>query len=277
MTWDDFARNEKAVSGVAAVLMHVLFFALLVFGVTWQKTPEEQASMVELWAALPPVKSEPAPAPELKPEPQPEPPPPPPRVKPEPKPEPVKPPPPKPEVKAAAKPDIALREKQERELKERQRLEQEKKAKDEQAKRERAEKEKADAKRREEERAREQREAEAKRAVAEQAEAQRKLAAAQAAAARALNEKYVSLIQNHVKRQIVEPPNLQGNPQVEFDVTLIPGGEVLNVRLRRSSGVSAYDEAVERAIRKASPLPLPPDPALFQQFRELHLRIRPKE
>ena len=80
-----------------------------------------------------------------------------------------------------------------------------------------------------------------------------------------------------MKRYIVEPPNLQGNPQVEFDVVLIPGGEVLNVKLRRSSGVPAYDEAVERAIRKASPLPLPPDPTLFQQFRELHLRMRPKE
>jgi colicin import membrane protein len=41
--------------------------------------------------------------------------------------------------------------------------------------------------------------------------------------------------------------------------------------------VPAYDAAVERAILKASPLPLPPDPALFQQFRDLHLRIRPKE
>ena len=87
----------------------------------------------------------------------------------------------------------------------------------------------------------------------------------------------MTLIQNHVRRQIIEPPNLQGNPQVEFDVVLIPGGEVLSVRLRRTSGNPAYDSAVERAILKASPLPLPPDPALFQQFRELTLRIRPKE
>jgi len=27
----------------------------------------------------------------------------------------------------------------------------------------------------------------------------------------------------------------------------------------------------------AQPLPLPPDPALFSQFRELHLKFRPNE
>jgi colicin import membrane protein len=49
------------------------------------------------------------------------------------------------------------------------------------------------------------------------------------------------------------------------------------VKLRRSSGNSAYDDAVQRAILRASPLPLPPDPAMFNMFRELNLKIRPKE
>jgi colicin import membrane protein len=34
---------------------------------------------------------------------------------------------------------------------------------------------------------------------------------------------------------------------------------------------------VERAILRAQPLPLPPDPALFKDFRELNLIFRPKE
>ena len=63
-------------------------------------------------------------------------------------------------------------------------------------------------------------------------------------------------------------------PQAEFDVTLMPTGEVLNLKLTRSSGSSAYDSAVERAIYKAQPLPLPPDPTLFGEFRELHLKFR---
>jgi colicin import membrane protein len=104
-----------------------------------------------------------------------------------------------------------------------------------------------------------------------------KLAKEQASAQQGVIDKYKLLINNQVKRNIVEPPNLQGNPQVEFDVVLIPGGEVLTVKLRRSSGVPAYDAAVERAILKASPLQVPPDVALFQHFRELNLRIRPNQ
>jgi colicin import membrane protein len=57
----------------------------------------------------------------------------------------------------------------------------------------------------------------------------------------------------------------------------IPGGEVLNVKLKRSSGNSAYDAAVERAIFKAQPLPPPPEPLRFGDFRELNLKFRPKE
>jgi colicin import membrane protein len=42
-----------------------------------------------------------------------------------------------------------------------------------------------------------------------------------------------------------------------------------------SSGSAAYDEAVMRAILKASPLPKPDTPALFQ--RSLELRFRPQD
>jgi colicin import membrane protein len=41
----------------------------------------------------------------------------------------------------------------------------------------------------------------------------------------------------------------------------------------RSSGNRAFDEALERGIRSAQPLPLPPNPELFPQFRELNLII----
>lgn len=293
MTFEDFARNEKAVSGVAALVMHLLFLALIVFGVTWQKSQPDTAMVVDLWSSLPPARVDPVPEPRPEPKPEPRPEPPKPTPRPEPKPVPPKAAPPKPEPKAAIKPDIALKDKQEKErkLKEQQKLEQDKKAKleqdrkmeqDRKLKDEQARREKTEAKKREDDKAaalkvQQEKEAEAKRAAEEQADAQRKIAEKQAAAQRALHAKYVQMIQGHVKRHIVEPPNLQGNPQVEFEVTLIPGGEVLNVKLKRGSGVAAYDTAVERAILKASPLPLPPDPTLFQQFRELHLRIRPKE
>ena len=67
------------------------------------------------------------------------------------------------------------------------------------------------------------------------------------------------------------------NAKAEFVVTLLPGGSVLSAKLTRSSGMEAYDSAVERAIYKSQPLPLPQDVALFNKFRELHLIFSPKE
>jgi len=48
---------------------------------------------------------------------------------------------------------------------------------------------------------------------------------------------------------------------------------VLAVRLRKSSGFKSYDEALERAILKSSPLPKPDRPELFE--RSLELKFRP--
>jgi colicin import membrane protein len=58
-------------------------------------------------------------------------------------------------------------------------------------------------------------------------------------------------------------------------VDQLPTGEVINVRLVRSSGIAALDDAIERAIRRSSPLPLPTDSALFE--RTLELKFRPLE
>jgi colicin import membrane protein len=280
---DDYVTDrERKIARWLAVAMHAGFVLLLVFGVAWQKRHSEPAAIVDLWSSMSPPRQEPPP-----PAPRPEP-----RIAPKPE---VKAPPPKPEVKPDPKPDIALRERLEKERKAKEQQELEKK-KLEQKKAEEAKKlkaaqqqaedakklktqQQAETKKKEDalEKERLQKDAEAKRLAQEKDALASKLAKERSSAQQALNDKYITLIQNHVKRQIVEPPNLQGNPQVEFDVVLIPGGEVLTVKLRRSSGVPAYDAAVERAILKASPLPLPPDPTLFQQFRELNLKIRPRE
>jgi colicin import membrane protein len=277
--------NEKVLSGVAALVMHALFIALLVFSVNWKK-PEPTAMVAELWSSLPPVTA-PKPAPPPPPKVEPEPP------KPEPKPEPkVAPKPePKPEPKVEPKPqpkaDIDLNEKKEKERKAREQALAEKKQRQEQElaeKKKRQEQELVEKKKRlEQERVAELKkkqaaEAEAKRREQEQAEAHRKAAQAQASAQAREIEKYKQAIQAKIRRFIVEPPNLQGNPEVEVDVKVLPGGEVLAITTRRGSGQTAYDNAVERAIQRAQPLPLPPaDSPIFPQFRELNLKFRPKE
>ena len=67
-----------------------------------------------------------------------------------------------------------------------------------------------------------------------------------------------------------------GNPEVVFEVSLLPGLEVGSVRLTKSSGNPAYDEAVERAIKAASPLPAPTSGGVAA-LRALTLRWRVKD
>ena len=100
---------------------------------------------------------------------------------------------------------------------------------------------------------------------------------ARAAAARSSDARadYENRIRMRVRSNLVRPPGLSGNPEAEFAVTQLPDGTVTNVRMIRSSGFNTLDEAIERAIRVSSPLPLPASPELFQ--RELRLRFRPLE
>ncbi|HEX8873932.1 MAG TPA: energy transducer TonB, partial [Nitrosospira sp.] len=88
---------------------------------------------------------------------------------------------------------------------------------------------------------------------------------------------YKARILAKIKRNIVMPPDLPGNPVAEFDVTLLPGGDILDVKLSRSSGFATFDGAVERAIFLSKPLPLPPDPAMFVQFRNLSVKVHYRE
>lgn len=69
-----------------------------------------------------------------------------------------------------------------------------------------------------------------------------------------------------------------GNPELKFEIGLIPTGELSgSPKLVKSSGNAACDDAVERAIRASEPLPLPQDASLFSQFRNLKLTFKPNE
>ena len=82
-------------------------------------------------------------------------------------------------------------------------------------------------------------------------------------------------IRAKIRGNIILPQDIPGNPEAVFDVTLLPTGEVLTVRKTKSSGHAGYDDAVERAILKSSPLPQPDDRSVFQ--RQLQLKFRPQD
>jgi len=58
-------------------------------------------------------------------------------------------------------------------------------------------------------------------------------------------------------------------------VKTVPGGEVVDARVTRSSGNAAFDRSAERAVMKASPLPVPDNPGLYRIFRNFEFRFRP--
>jgi colicin import membrane protein len=269
-------------AGALALGVHVLFVLFLVFGVSWQ-TQHPAAVMVDLWETLPETSP-----PAAKPRPQrPE------KVaKPEKaaKPEkvaavrkPVEKEPPPPKV-----PDIAL-EKKKAEAEQLKKLKamqaEEEKARAEAAK---ASHEKQVAEQKRQALLRQMEEEDLKQRVAADAAANEarlaRLTEARAAASKQQAEvaslvgQYRDQISSKVRGNTRLPDDLKGNPEVRCLVKLLPTGEVLSVRVTKTSGNPAYDDAVVRAIEKSSPLPLPSDRAARAAFvPELSFVHRPKE
>jgi len=244
------------------ILVHAGLIAALFFGVQWKRNQPDVVE-VELWSSRPSAAAQAAPPP---------PPPPEPEVKPEPKPQPKA--EPKPVPPPPVKPDIAIKE--EKKKPEPKKPEPKPEAKKPEPK---PEPKKTEAKFPDfsKELASETAQLKARPNPNSQqlASAAGAEAAQRAAAGKQGMMDYAAKIRGKIRGNIVLPPNIQGNPEAIFEVNQLPSGEVLSVKLKRSSGNAGLDTAIERAILKSSPLPKPDDPALFQ--RVLEIKYRPIE
>ena len=266
---------------VVALLVHAALLAFLWVGVRWQNV-EPTAVEAEVWD----LKTEAA-AP-------PPPPRPPPVRQPEPVPVPVPkviPPPPAPKVEQPAAPkapDIALeREKQKKKLlekklaeekevnetarkvaeldaKEKAAAEKKEKALAEKNEKELAEKKAAD-------KARMDKLAKAAKEMAEDKLAQKMRdlemkritsgvgtnGGAERATAPRVDTGYVAAVTSKIKRSTSYngDTDVAGNPRATFKIEQLPTGEIISVRKTKSSGIPAFDDAVERGINNSSPLP----------------------
>lgn len=255
------AQPGRLPSILLAIAVHAAFFALIVFGVTWQSSPTPPVQ-AELWDKLPttkPTAAKPPPPDPPKPEP--------------PKPEPQKPPPkaePKDEPKPV-KPDPAIAEKAERAKQEKEKREKEKAERLEKQKQDEA----AKKKRLEEEAAKKKKEDDKRRAEDERVRKEAEKAREEAASARQKSiEGFVAKIKDKIRGRANVPDTVSGKPSVQVRIRILPGGEVLDIAITHPSGNRVYDTAIERAIRSASPLPVPDvNSELFPQFRDLILNI----
>lgn len=242
-----YEETYRLPAGLLALAVHGVLFAVLFFGFSWQAQPP-QGMVVDIWDSLPgnapaPVESTPPPPEKIKPQPR--------AVEPA-----------RPEKPAVADIELADREKRRR-------------AREQAALAER--RAKAEQQLRVELEAQARRDAEAARAEQAARDAQDERDRAEQAATGRVVDEFIGKIRAKIRRNIILPRDVPEKAQAEFNVTLLPGGSVLNARLIKPSGDPAYDAAVERAIFKASPLPLPDDAALFNRFRQLHLKFNPVE
>ncbi len=248
----------------AITLAAAVHIALLVFfwiGIDWQSEPPV-AVQAEIWD-LQAREAAPLP-PEPKPQPQPEPKP---VVKEPPKVEPDEPPPPK--------VDIALeKEKKRKEQERKDKLAQQEKDKKLKADQEKLQKqaeekkEKADLQKKADlEKKKKQDALDAKLREQIRAEEMKRLTGTVGSGGTGQAEKsqgsgradagYADKIRAKIRSNTTfnVPETLVGNPAVEFDVELLPDGSLRGLRLRKSSGIAGFDEAVKRAIERSQPFP----------------------
>jgi colicin import membrane protein len=193
------------------------------------------------------------------------------------------------EAEAKRKAELAAKQKAEAERK--RKAEAEVKRKAELAAKQKAE---AERKRKAEAEAKQKAEAEAKRkaeeAAKQKAEAEAKRKAEEAARARAEAElqaqleaervqsvlgEYIAYIADKVERNWRQPQGTPAGLKCTVNVKLIPGGDVVSARVVQSSGDTLFDDSAEKAVLKASPLPVPDDPSAAKHFRDFNFVFKP--
>lgn len=89
--------------------------------------------------------------------------------------------------------------------------------------------------------------------------------------------KYAALISRKIEQNWRQPLDVASDLSCRVNIKLQPTGKVISVRVLESSGSLSFDRSVETAVRKASPLPVPEDRELFEQFRDLTLFFSPEQ
>jgi colicin import membrane protein len=84
---------------------------------------------------------------------------------------------------------------------------------------------------------------------------------------------WVSQIAARIQRAWLRPPSARQGIQCVLHITQAPGGQVLSAKIESCNGDQAVRESIEAAAYRASPLPPPPDPSLFE--RDLEVTFRP--
>lgn len=90
-------------------------------------------------------------------------------------------------------------------------------------------------------------------------------------------DKYKALLIQAISQEWIIPDSVDKNESCKLLIKLAPGGVVLSVQVITASSNAALDHSAQTAIWKASPLPVPQDKELFDNFRTIQLTVHPQE
>ena len=87
--------------------------------------------------------------------------------------------------------------------------------------------------------------------------------------------RWVFALQQAIARNFVPPASAPIDLECVVDVRQLPNGIVADVRVGQCNGDEAVKRAIEAAVQKASPLPLPDNPKIFE--RALRITFKPEQ
>jgi colicin import membrane protein len=76
---------------------------------------------------------------------------------------------------------------------------------------------------------------------------------------------YQAMIAARIERAWIRPPSAHPGINCQVHITQVPGGVVTGVQVGNCNGDEAVRQSISDAAYRASPLPAPPDPALFDR------------
>ena len=103
-----------------------------------------------------------------------------------------------------------------------------------------------------------------------------KLQSTQSRQAQGEVNKYKALILQAISERWIVPTQANKKLYCELMIRVAPGGMVLDVQITKTSGDPSLDRSARAAVLKASPLPVPNDPAAFEAFRQFVLKVKPE-
>ena len=86
---------------------------------------------------------------------------------------------------------------------------------------------------------------------------------------------YMYAIRQRISRNWVKPPTATDGIECVINIRQLPGGEVVSVSIGTCNGDSAVRRSIESAVHRASPLPSPSDPGIFDP--DISLTFRPDD